>query len=182
MGGVLTALERWLWGNSFAEPFPRAEVWAGLRDEVDGSSLLVAAEKLAVEAGRLSDVLQQTRQRSGAPADEEELRRFAKALLPTLDGLDRLVEFAEEAGEKRPELKTWAESIEAVRTKLLRNLERIGLAPIACLGATVDLNVHEVVRTVKSPHHPPEIVIEEQQRGYYFRGKLLRDARVVVTT
>ena len=48
------------------------------------------------------------------------------------------------------------------------------------MGKKVDLNLHEVVEYRASADHPNDTVIGERQKGYVLRGKLLRDAKVVV--
>ncbi len=59
-------------------------------------------------------------------------------------------------------------------------LESYGLFQLKAVGAKVDLNLHEVVEYRPSTDHMNEIVISERQKGYVFRGKLMRDAKVVV--
>ena len=49
------------------------------------------------------------------------------------------------------------------------------------VGQAFDPAVHEAVSTDSSGRYPPNIVVEEMQRGYRFRNRLLRPALVTVS-
>jgi molecular chaperone GrpE len=55
------------------------------------------------------------------------------------------------------------------------------LRPVDAIGQPFDPTVHEAVATDASTGEPPNIVIEELQRGYYFHDRLLRPAAVRVS-
>ena len=94
-------------------------------------------------------------------------------LLPVLDDLERA--FA----SLSPKLVglTWVDGIRLIHRKLQAILEAQGLAEIKTLGQPFDPSVHDAVA-----HHEGEegAVIEEVQKGYRLRGKMLRPAFVVV--
>ena len=71
----------------------------------------------------------------------------------------------------------WVEGIKLVKRKLHSTLESQGLSPINALGEAFDPYVHEAVRQDKGKEG---IVIEEVQRGYKFRDKVIRPSKVVV--
>ena len=52
---------------------------------------------------------------------------------------------------------------------------------IESLGEPFDPRLHDAVQTAEDSGHPPNMVIEELQRGYRFRGRLLRPALVRVS-
>jgi molecular chaperone GrpE (heat shock protein) len=174
-------LARWIWGDAFAAPEPlpawRPQEAAGdwLRSAEQVLERLKAAEAAASRRAHAAG--------TAAPGEEmeRELRRFCLSLLPSLDSIDRLIEFGEKSVRENPDLRNWLVALEGMRLKMGKSLEKIGMTPISSVGAKVDLNLHEVVRTVHDPTVPPETVVAETQRGYYFRGKLLRDAKVVVS-
>jgi molecular chaperone GrpE len=101
-------------------------------------------------------------------------------MLPTLDALDRIIEFGDSMANKGDAFENWLTSIKALRTRLLKTMEGIGLIAISSVGTEVDLEIHDVVAVVPAGNFPANTVVSEQQRGYYFRNKLLRDAKVVV--
>jgi molecular chaperone GrpE len=109
----------------------------------------------------------------------EELEKFIKQLLPTLDAFDRVLTMAR-AYPKSEEIDNWLKAVESIYFRLLRLLESYGLEQLNTVGKKVDLNIHDVVEYRPSTEHPHDTVISERQKGYMFRGKLLRDAKVVV--
>ncbi|MBI1291091.1 nucleotide exchange factor GrpE [bacterium] len=140
---------------------------AGLEAEIATLQRRRAAEQVTagpVESGR----------------GDAELRNLAKGLLPSLDALDRIIEFGDSYEQKAESFENWLTSVKALRTRLLRTLETIGLTAINSVGTEVDLEFHDVVAVVPAGNFPANTVVSEQQRGYLFRSKLLRDAKVVV--
>lgn len=138
--------------------------------------LLTLAGRVMVENDRLLDLNEKLQSMSGRP---EDLERFVKGLLPTLDAFDRILSVARDfpAGE---EVDNWLRSVESVYFRLAKALEGVGLVALKTVGKVVDLNLHEVVECRATKDHPHNTVISEFQKGYAFRGKLLRDAKVVV--
>lgn len=112
-------------------------------------------------------------------AKPEELEKFIKQMLPTLDAFDRVLSMAR-AYPKSEEIDNWLKAVESIYYRLLRLLESYGLEQLNTVGKKVDLNVHDVVEYRPSTEYPHDTVISERQKGYVFRGKLLRDAKVVV--
>ncbi len=56
----------------------------------------------------------------------------------------------------------------------------MGLEPFDSAGKPFDPNLHQAVERVESQDHEDQTVIAEFQRGYNFKGKLLRPAMVKV--
>ncbi len=109
----------------------------------------------------------------------EEFEKMIKNLLPTLDGFDRVLHL----GRSYPQtdaVDNWLKSVESIYFRLLNTLENYGLYQMRAVGSKVDLNLHEVVEYRPSVDHVNDTVISERQKGYILRGKLLRDAKVVV--
>ena len=131
---------------------------------------------LMLENERLQDLADELSKRSGQPQD---LEKFIRTLLPTLDSFDRVLSLAREY-PKSDEIDNWLKSVESISFRLLSMLEGYGLYQLKTVGAKVNLDLHEVVEYRPSVDHPNDTVISERQKGYVFRGKLLRDAKVVV--
>lgn len=132
----------------------------------------------ALQRRRAAEQVAPTPQESGR--GDSEIRNLAKGLLPSLDALDRIIDYGERFDKKDDAFDNWLGSVKALRIRLLRTLESIGITPIHSIGSEVDLEIHDVVAVVPAGKHPPNTVVSEQLRGYLFRGKLLRDAKVVV--
>jgi molecular chaperone GrpE len=145
-------------------------------EAVAEADLLTLAARVMIENERLESLATQLEQ--SAQTDEETVR-LVRALLPVLDSFDRVCTMAR--GFAASEVMTnWLRSVEGVQARLLQTLERRGLERIDPLGQPVDLDRDEVVEYRAVPGHPGETVVEVRRLGYGFRGKILRDAQVVV--
>ncbi|MDX2176699.1 MAG: nucleotide exchange factor GrpE [Candidatus Sumerlaeia bacterium] len=176
---MIRGLRRWLWWESFPESRLR---FAEAAEAPDGASYEGLAGALVGELARAEAMLKRRQAAEGAaPASERETLALMRGMLPTLDSLDRIIDYIGQAVAQNPELENWLTSLTAMRTKFLRTLEQAGLTPVNSLGSKLDLDMHEVVRTVRRAGTPPDTVVEETQKAYLYKGKLLRDARVVVS-
>jgi len=115
--------------------------------------------------------------------DQAEERRYAHLpladdLLPALDNLERATAAAEQAGEKGP----LVQGVAMVHTQMLDVLRRHGITPIEAQGQPFDPNCHQAVLQQPSKEHPPMTVLQVLERGYMIHDRVLRPARVVVST
>jgi molecular chaperone GrpE len=115
--------------------------------------------------------------------DQAEERRYAQAplaadLLPALDNLERATAAAEQAGEKGP----LVQGVAMVHTQLLDILRRHGVTRIEAQGQPFDPNCHQAVSQQPSKEHPPMTVVQVLEPGYRIHDRVLRPARVVVST
>jgi molecular chaperone GrpE len=101
---------------------------------------------------------------------------LAGRLLDTLDDLERVSAHADESTSG-----ALLQGVQLVERKLRQVLEAAGLEPIDADGARFDPNAMEAVAMVaaESPEDD-DIVSDVFQRGYAFKGALLRPARVRV--
>ena len=110
--------------------------------------------------------------------EREEISKFANAtlmfsLLPVLDDLER----AFTSIPPRLDKLGWVDGIKLIERKLRASLEAQGLSEIKALGEPFDPNWHEAVRQDKGTEG---MVIEEVQKGYKFRDRVIRPSKVVV--
>lgn len=115
--------------------------------------------------------------------DQAEERRYAQAplaedLLAALDNLERATAAAEQGGEKGP----LVQGVAMVHSQLLDILRRHGITPIEAEGQPFDPNCHQAVLQQPSKEHPPMTVVQVLERGYLIHDRVLRPARVVVST
>ncbi len=96
-----------------------------------------------------------------------------RALLPILDDLERAlkVETAD---------KDYARGMELIYQRLSDALKKLGLEPIIATGEIFDPNIHHAIEMVEKDDVPDQTILDEYQRGYNFRGRLLRTAFVKV--
>jgi len=117
--------------------------------------------------------------RKRAAREQQEFREFAaadviKGLLPTLDSFERALKApAGGAGDFR-------NGIELIYKQLQDALQKAGVQPIPALGEPFDPRVHEAIEMVDTREVPDHHVLEELQRGYKFKDRLLRPAMVRV--
>jgi molecular chaperone GrpE len=66
------------------------------------------------------------------------------------------------------------------RKGLVVTLEKFGLRALAAVGRPFDPNIHEALATGVSDTVPVNHVMQEYEKGYLFKDRLLRAAKVVV--
>jgi molecular chaperone GrpE len=70
--------------------------------------------------------------------------------------------------------------LELIRKQMEDALAKLGVHAVPAHGAEFDPHHHEAIEMVESEEHPDNQVIEELQRGYKLRDRLLRPAMVRV--
>jgi molecular chaperone GrpE len=70
--------------------------------------------------------------------------------------------------------------MELIYQRLFESLKKLGLEPVESAGLAFDPHVHHAVEMVESEELPDHTVIDDFQRGYNFKGRLLRPAMVRV--
>ncbi len=103
---------------------------------------------------------------------------LAGDLLPALDNLDRALDAAEKVGDKGP----LAQGVAMVRNQLLDVLRRHGVKPIDAANKPFDPNLHQAVMQQPSADVPPQTVLTVLEQGYTIHERVLRPARVIVST
>ena len=117
--------------------------------------------------------------RKRAVREQQEFREFAAAdviknILPILDSLERALKApAGDAGDFRS-------GVELIYRQFQDALQKIGVQPIAATGQPFDPRVHEAIEMVDTTKVPDHQVIDELQRGYKYKDRLLRPAMVRV--
>jgi molecular chaperone GrpE len=100
-----------------------------------------------------------------------------KGILPFVDNLERALNHAEKA-ETSPNVM---EGLKLTLQQLLQTLFRFGLSPIESVGKPFDPTVHEAMIAVETDQHEPNQVLEEFQKGYFLKDRLLRPSTVSVS-
>jgi len=61
-------------------------------------------------------------------------------------------------------------------------LKKFGVTPLESVGSAFDPAFHQAMAQVPTDEHPPNTVVEEFQKGYLLKERLLRPAMVTVAT
>ena len=99
-----------------------------------------------------------------------------RALLPVLDDFERALK-AVAPGTTGDE---FVRGIELIYNRLSDTLKKQGLEPMMATGARFDPHQHEAIGRLETDEHEDNTVVQEFQRGYNYKGRLLRPAMVQV--
>jgi molecular chaperone GrpE len=140
-------------------------------------------DRLAAEKADLGDRLLRARAefdnaRRRGERERLDFLQFAsmdllREMLPVLDDFERALK-VETAG------RDYAKGVELIYQRFYETLKRLGLEPIETEGKQFDPNQHEAVQRVQTEEAGDQAILGELQRGYNFKGKLLRPAWVRV--
>ena len=120
--------------------------------------------------------------------ERESLLKYAgenilRELLTTVDNLDRALEQGTApVGDAGKQLASLLEGVELTRKGLLAGLDKFGVAAVASVGQPFDPNVQEALTMEASTEVAANHVLREFVKGYRFKDRLLRAAKVVVST
>jgi molecular chaperone GrpE len=147
------------------------------------ATLTAERDRLAAEKTELDDRLRRLwaefdNARRRGERERSEFLQFAamdlvRSLLPVVDDFERALKV--QATDKE-----YAKGIELIYQRLFDILRKSGLEPIEAKGKQFDPAHHEAVQRVETTDAEDQTVLEELQRGYNFKGKLLRPAWVKV--
>lgn len=103
---------------------------------------------------------------------------LVSALLPVIDDFHRSLK----AGKDVKDYDALYRGIELIASKLNRTLENAGLTAFESVGKPFDVNYHDALLQVPRDDVPHHTVIEEVERGYMFNDRVLRHAKVIVSS
>ena len=108
---------------------------------------------------------------------------FANESLSLLDNIDRAVlSFKnDEKLKNNKDLDKIIDGIEIVKKDLVSIFKKNGIEPIESLNKKFDPNFHQAMMEVGDNTKEPGIVVQEIQKGYMMKDRLLRPALVGVT-
>ena len=97
-----------------------------------------------------------------------------KSMLPILDSLDRALK------TQAASLEDFRAGIELIDKQFHDALAKLGVEPVSAAGESFDPNLHQAVQMVDTHEVPDNHVLDELQRGYKLKDRLLRPAMVRV--
>lgn len=100
-----------------------------------------------------------------------------RELLPVIDNLERALQH----GEQDPKCKGLLEGVSMTLKNFGDVLGKFGCTPFESVGKTFDPNFHEAVMQQESSEYPEKTILQELQKGYLLRDRLVRPAMVIVS-
>src|SRR5215469_3821365 len=158
---------------------PTSNAAPGPVSSSEGTGAEAELQKLKAERDSLLDRLARAQAefenaRRRAAKEQQDFRDFAmvdaiKTLLPVVDSFERALQAKSEAADFRS-------GVELIYKQLQDVLAKMGVKPIAAKGEQFDPHVHEAIEMVETAGAADHEVLEEWQRGYKFKDRLLRPA------
>jgi len=108
---------------------------------------------------------------------------FARESLSLLDNIDRaIISFKNDENLKdNKDLNKIIDSIDIIKKDLISIFKKNGIESIECLNKKFDPNFHQGMLEIENDTKEPGIVIQEIQKGYMMKNRLLRPSLVGVT-
>src|SRR5712671_2835710 len=149
-----------------------------------GSAAVSEVDKLRAERDAVLDRLARLQAefdnaRKRAAREQQEFREYAAAdviknILPVLDSFERALKASAGGSD---DLRS---GLELIYRQFQDALQKLGVQPIESVGKPFDPRVHEAIEMVDTTEAEDHQVLDELQRGYNFKGRLLRPAMVRV--
>jgi molecular chaperone GrpE len=177
-------------GLDLEHELPSADPGEGSPETAEGPSAATESsasatelQKLKSERDALLDRLARAQAefenaRRRAAKEQQDFRDFAaadaiKSLLPVIDSFERALQVKSGPGDFRS-------GVELIYKQLQDALAKLGVGAIPAKGEPFDPRYHEAVEMVETSQVPDHVVLDELQRGYKIKDRLLRPAMVRV--
>lgn len=99
-------------------------------------------------------------------------------LLPIIDDIERAIKHGKDNSDYQSLLK----GIELIYQKFLKVLESQGVKAFETVGKKFDVDYHDALMQVQNDDVPHHTVIEEVEKGYMMKDKVIRHAKVIVSS
>lgn len=142
-----------------------------------------AVAALAVERDELKELLLRRQAefdnfRKRTERERSEYLQYAgmelvRDMLPVLDDFDRALKTECSSPE-------YARGVEMIYNRMYETLKKMGLEPVESVGRPFDPHMHQAVERVETKDAEDGTILAEFQRGYLFKGKMLRPSMVKV--
>jgi len=116
-------------------------------------------------------------------ADWQNFQRLANerillSFLPVVDDLTRSLK----GGKEKEGYGGFYQGVELILSKVLQVLKAQGVEPIESLGKPFNVEEHDALLQVPRSDVPDHTVVEEVEKGYRLNDKVLRHAKVIVSS
>ncbi|WP_182535154.1 nucleotide exchange factor GrpE [Fontibacillus panacisegetis] len=155
---------------------------------------VVVSEDASPETGKLLAEVEEHKQRllrtqadfdnfrRRTQKEKEELGKYASAkliteLLPVVDNFERALSTISDTTEAA----SYAKGVEMILRQFEGILQTEGLTAMETVGQPFNPEYHQAIMQVESEDHEEGIIVEELQKGYLLKDKVLRPAMVKVS-
>lgn len=104
------------------------------------------------------------------------MQSFIEELLPVLDNFERSLN----VNEPSEEVQSFLKGNQMIYNQLMEILKKNGVEVIEAQGQEFDPNVHQAVMMVQDDNYESGIVVEELQKGYKLKDRVIRASLVKV--
>ncbi len=105
-----------------------------------------------------------------------------REILPTIDNLERAIAQGDVEGlDPQQELASLFEGVQLTLKNLLTALEKFEVTPMESVGQAFDPTNHEALTMEPSDTVPANQILNEFEKGYQYKDRLLRAAKVIVS-
>jgi molecular chaperone GrpE len=171
--------------NQRAEPENGSDAAAEADKQQDPASRLAEAEK-QIEYYKdllLRRVAEFDNFKKRAESELSSIVKYGKtdvlqSLLPVIDDFERSLKLSKDTRES----EAFAKGVELIYQKLLKFLDTQGIKQIDSLGKEFDVHYHDALLQIPRNDVPPHMVIEVVEKGYMLDDRVLRHAKVIVST
>jgi len=102
---------------------------------------------------------------------------FITKLLPVIDDFERSLQHIDDDDS----IEAVKEGIKLVHEKFLKVLDEQGVKKMKVKGEPFNVDYHDALMQRKDDSVPPHTVLEEIEKGYLYRDKVIRHAKVIVS-
>lgn len=165
---------------SEAEADEQGEAESGAPDDSRLAELAKQAEEHQQRYLRAQADFDNFRRRTAK--EKEELAQYASMklidqLVPIVDNFERALA----AATSNNDYDSLAKGVDMIFRQLSQTLEAEGLKAIVAVGEPFNPEFHQAIMQVESDEYEEGIVVEEVQKGYMLKEKVLRPAMVKVS-
>ena len=102
------------------------------------------------------------------------------SFLGIADDLQRMLDSLDD--KKSENVESLVEGITLINDKLHRRLSSLKVEPFDSEGVQFDPEIHDAMMTQSSDDHEDGVVIQEFEKGYKYKDKVIRHAKVIVNS
>ncbi len=120
---------------------------------------------------------QKRRVKEGESTSQFAVQSLILDFLPELDNFDRALKLADNSKD----IDKFVEGIKLIEEQLFKVLGKYGVEAIETVGKAFDPNLHEAVMEEENNEMPHHTIIDEFQRGFLLKERVIRPSKVKVS-